>query len=61
MDMESHTRFVVTAWRNSQELLQLRQDLYGSETHKKEKAVNRVSQVRRCSGEGSRVSTETMC
>lgn len=43
MDMDSHTRFVVTAWRNSQELLQLRQDLYSSDTTSREKAVNKVS------------------
>ncbi|KNG47839.1 Las1-domain-containing protein [Stemphylium lycopersici] len=42
MDMDSHTRFVVTAWRNSQELLQLRQDLYSSDTTSREKAVNKV-------------------
>ncbi|KAG9191128.1 hypothetical protein G6011_09216 [Alternaria panax] len=40
--MGSHTRFVVTAWRDSQELLQLRQDLYSSETSRREKAVNKV-------------------
>jgi ribosomal biogenesis protein LAS1 len=41
--MEPHTRFAVTAWRDSQELLQLRQDLYSPETSRKEKAVNKVS------------------
>ncbi|KAH6876026.1 Las1-like-domain-containing protein [Alternaria rosae] len=40
--MESHTRFVVTAWRDSRELLQLRQDLYSPETSRREKAVNKV-------------------
>jgi hypothetical protein len=45
MDMDSHTGFVITAWRNSQELLQLRQDLYSSETGRKERAVNKVSKV----------------
>ncbi|CAN9296236.1 unnamed protein product [Alternaria alternata] len=39
--MEPHTRFAVTAWRDSQELLQLRQDLYSPETSRKEKAVNK--------------------
>ncbi|KAF1936433.1 Las1-domain-containing protein [Clathrospora elynae] len=40
--MELHTQFVVTAWRNSQELLQLRQDLYSSDTSRREKAVSKV-------------------
>ncbi|RYN42802.1 hypothetical protein AA0112_g1251 [Alternaria arborescens] len=40
--MEPHTRFAVTAWRDSEELLQLRQDLYSPETSRKEKAVNKV-------------------
>ncbi|CAO2655154.1 Nn.00g102180.m01.CDS01 [Neocucurbitaria sp. VM-36] len=40
--MESHTRFVVTAWRNRLELLQVRQDLYSPETSRRESAVNKV-------------------
>ncbi|KAF1846916.1 Las1-domain-containing protein [Cucurbitaria berberidis CBS 394.84] len=40
--MESHTHFVVTAWRNRLELLQLRQDLYSPETSKRESAANKV-------------------
>ncbi|KAL1797806.1 hypothetical protein ACET3X_004412 [Alternaria dauci] len=40
--MESHTAFVVTAWRDRQELLQLRQDLYSPEASSREKAVNKV-------------------
>ncbi|KAI8932179.1 hypothetical protein NX059_011061 [Plenodomus lindquistii] len=40
--MESQTRFIVTAWRDSQELLQLRQDLYSSETVRREHAVSKV-------------------
>ncbi|KAF2027431.1 cell morphogenesis protein-like protein Las1 [Setomelanomma holmii] len=35
-------QFVVTPWRNRQELLQLRHDLYGSDATKKERAVNKV-------------------
>jgi hypothetical protein len=40
-----HTRFAVTPWRNSKELLQLRHDLYGSDASKKERAVNKVSRA----------------
>ncbi|KAH7083941.1 Las1-like-domain-containing protein [Paraphoma chrysanthemicola] len=36
------TQFVVTPWRNRQELLQVRHDLYGSDPTKKERAVNKV-------------------
>ncbi|EUC46235.1 hypothetical protein COCMIDRAFT_93388 [Bipolaris oryzae ATCC 44560] len=42
MDSNNKTRFVVTAWRNGHELLQLRHDLYCSETLRREKAVNKV-------------------
>ena len=38
-------QFVVTPWRDSKELLQLRQDLYGSDDTKKERAVNKVSRT----------------
>jgi hypothetical protein len=38
-----NTQFVVTPWRNSEELLQLRRDLYGFDALKKERAVNKVS------------------
>lgn len=41
--MESQNEFVVTAWRNRQELLQLCQDLYSPETQRREKAVSKVS------------------
>lgn len=37
------TQFVVTPWRTSKELLQLRHDLYGSDALKKERAVSKVS------------------
>jgi len=37
------TRFVVTPWRDSKELLRLRHDLYASDTARKESAVNKVS------------------
>ncbi|KAL6151571.1 rRNA-processing protein las1 [Exserohilum turcicum] len=40
--MDSNTRFVATAWRNSYELLQLRQDLYASDTSKRQRAVRKV-------------------
>ncbi|KAF1921382.1 Las1-like-domain-containing protein [Ampelomyces quisqualis] len=36
------TQFVVTPWRTSKELLQLRHDLYASDTPKKERAVSKV-------------------
>ncbi|XP_014556291.1 hypothetical protein COCVIDRAFT_100247 [Bipolaris victoriae FI3] len=42
MDSNNSPRFVVTAWRNGQELLQLRHDFYSSETLRREKAVNKV-------------------
>ncbi|CAN9271389.1 unnamed protein product [Alternaria alternata] len=48
--MEPHTRFAVTAWRDSQELLQLRQDLYSPETSRKEKAVNKCADERFVTG-----------
>ena len=35
-------RFVVTPWRDSKELLQLRHDLYGADATRKERAVNKV-------------------
>jgi ribosomal biogenesis protein LAS1 len=37
------SQFVVTPWRSSEELLQLRRDLYGADALKKERAVNKVS------------------
>ncbi|KAF2848123.1 Las1-domain-containing protein [Plenodomus tracheiphilus IPT5] len=40
--MGSHARFVVTAWRDSRELLQLRHDLYSPETSRRENAVSKV-------------------
>lgn len=40
--MASNVEFVVTAWRNRQELLQLRHDLYSSETDRRQRAVNKV-------------------
>lgn len=40
--MDAPPRFVVTAWRNSRELLQLRQDIYSSETACRQRAVNKV-------------------
>ncbi|KAI2484001.1 cell morphogenesis protein las1 [Pyrenophora tritici-repentis] len=43
MDMDTEPGFVVTAWRNLQELLQLRQDLYNtSDKFCRQKAVNKV-------------------
>lgn len=36
-------QFVVTPWRDSKELLQVRHDLYGTDSIKKERAVNKVS------------------
>jgi ribosomal biogenesis protein LAS1 len=41
MDSE-RTRYVVTAWRNNHELLQLREDLYSLSISRREKAVNKV-------------------
>lgn len=41
--MDAPVEYVVTAWRNRQELLQLRHDLYSSETKRRERAVNKVS------------------
>jgi hypothetical protein len=41
MDPE-RTRYVVTAWRNNRELLQLREDLYSLSISRREKAVNKV-------------------
>ncbi|EAT82435.1 hypothetical protein SNOG_10100 [Parastagonospora nodorum SN15] len=35
-------QFVVTPWRDSKELLQVRHDLYGTDSIKKERAVNKV-------------------
>lgn len=43
MLVDSNPRFVATVWRHSHELLQLRHDLYSSETLSREKAVNKVS------------------
>lgn len=40
--MKSQTRFVVTAWRDSQELLQLRHDLYSPEARRRQSAVSKV-------------------
>ncbi|KAH8725939.1 Las1-like-domain-containing protein [Phaeosphaeriaceae sp. PMI808] len=37
-----HIQFVVTPWRHSQELFHLRRDLYGSETIKRERAINKI-------------------
>lgn len=41
--MDAPPCFVVTAWRNSRELLQLRQDIYSPETARRTRAVNKVS------------------
>lgn len=41
--MGADVQFVVTPWRNSKELLELRHDLYGTDTSKKTRAVNKVS------------------
>ncbi|KAF1829114.1 Las1-domain-containing protein [Decorospora gaudefroyi] len=40
--MDSPTQFTVTPWRNSQELLQLRQDLYSASASDRSKAVNKL-------------------
>ena len=40
--MCARAEFVVTAWRNSQELLQVRQDLYCAEARRRESAANKV-------------------
>lgn len=43
--MESYTRFVVTPWRNSEELIQLRRDLYrlnDDNVDRRQAAVNKV-------------------
>ncbi|KAH9871500.1 hypothetical protein IAQ61_005679 [Plenodomus lingam] len=40
--MEAQTRFVVTAWRDPQDLLQLRQDLYSSEMGRRGRGVGKV-------------------
>ncbi|KAL6704278.1 rRNA-processing protein las1 [Coniothyrium glycines] len=40
--MDSPARFVVTAWRNRSELLQLRLDIYSPETARRQRAVNKV-------------------
>lgn len=40
---DSHMQYIVTPWRSSQELLDLRHALYGLDKIKKERAVNKVS------------------
>ena len=44
--METYMHFVVTPWRNSQELIQLRRDLYrlnDDNVDRRQGAVNKVS------------------
>lgn len=51
--MESYTHFVVTPWRNSQELIQLRRDLYrlsDDNVDRRQGAVNKVSWAQACLG-----------
>jgi len=42
--MDTHTEFVVTPWRDSDELLALRHELYGADALRREKAVHKVSE-----------------
>lgn len=46
--MEAYTHFIVTPWRNSQELVQLRRDLYrlnDDNVDRRQGAVNKVSRA----------------
>lgn len=44
--MEPYSRFVVTPWRDRQELIQLRRDLYRLDENKADRRQSAVNKVR---------------